>query len=195
MVEHDVGTVIVLVLGAASAVVLLATTVYGCIACLSRGGNVVEDRNSGEKAVGYFMRVLDEANEQLIIHDDGDSVAQSIYNDTKAMAALDRRLSDSELEVRILFNNPGVQLRILELAKKHSDQLLIRYRRKGRPVGDIHYKIADRHMGYFSEHDEGSSDRKIWIYEFGHAPRRARDRVFEDTIRRFEKEFKEAGVA
>ena len=195
MVEYDVGTAIVLLLGAASVLVLLATTIYACFACQSRGGKVVEDRNSGEKAVGYFMRVLAEANEQMIIHDDGDSVVESIYNNEKAMAALDRRLSDSELKVRILFNNPGVRLDILELAKKHGDQLLVRYRRKGRPVGDIHYKIADRHMGYFSEHDEGSSDRKIWIYEFGHAPRKARDRVFGDTIRRFEKEFKEAGVA
>lgn len=196
MVAFDIGTLFVLVLGAASMVAILVTTVYACWQCQSRGGNIVEDQNSGEKAVVYFMRVIEEANEQVIIHDDGDSVEESIYNNKAVVAALDRRLKDSpRLNVRILFNSPGVQLDILELAKKHGDRVRIRYRKDGRPVGDIHYKIADRRMGYFSEHDEGSTDRKVWIYEFQDAPRRARDRVFGDPIRRFEQEFAEARAA
>ena len=196
MVEYDIANSIVLALGAASLVVILAVTVYACWECQSRGGNIIEDQNSGEKAVVYFMRVLEEADEQMMIHDDGDSVDGSVYNNKKVIAALDRRLKGgSNLKVRILFNNPGVQLDILELAKKHGDRLRVRYRKGGRPVGDIHYKIADRRLGYFSEHDEGSTERKIWIYEFQHAPRRARDWVFGDTIRRFEQEFAQAEAA
>ena len=196
MAEYDIGNIIVLALGAASAAVVVATTVYACWQCQSRGGNIIEDRNSGEKAVVYFMRVIEEADEQLIIHDDGDSVEGSVYNDEQVIAALDRRLgSGSRLKVSILFNNPGVQLDILELAKKHGDRLRIRYRQGGRPAGDIHYKIADRRMGYFSEHDEGSAYRKIWVYEFQDAPRKAQERVFEDPIRRFEREFAQAEAA
>ena len=196
MAEHDIANIVVLALGAASVVVVLATTVYACWQCQSRGGNVIEDQNSGKKAVVYFMRVLEEADEQMRIHDDGDSVEGSIYNDKDVMAALDRKLQDgSKLKVRILFNNRGVRLDILDLAKKHGDRLRIRYRKGGRPAGDIHYKIADRRMGYFSEHGEGSIDRKIWVYEFQHAPRRARDWVFGDTIRRFEQEFAQAEAA
>lgn len=196
MAEYDIGTIVVLVSGAVSVVVILVTTVYACWQCQSRGGNIVEDQNSGEKAVVYFMRVLEEANEQMIIHDDGDSVKESIYNNKEVMAALDRRLSGgSRLKVRVLFNIPSIQLDILELARKHGDRLRIRYRKGGRPVGDIHYKIADRRMGYFSEHDEGSTDRKIWVYEFQHAPKKARERVFEDPIRRFEQEFAQAEAA
>ena len=58
MVAFDIGTLFVLVLGAASMVAILATTVYACWQCQSRGGNIVEDHNSGEKAIVYFMRVL-----------------------------------------------------------------------------------------------------------------------------------------
>ena len=196
MVEFDIGSIVVFALGAASMVGILAATVYACWQCQSRGGNVVEDQNSGEKAVVYFMRVLEEANERLIVHDDGDSVDESIYNNKEVIAALDRKLSDRpELNVRILLNSPGVRLDVLKLAKKHGDQLQIRYRQGGRPVGDIHYKIADKDMGYFSEHEEGSPNRKIWVYEFQHAPKKARDRAFGDTIRRFEKEFTQAEAA
>lgn len=192
MTEYDLGAIVVVVLGIASMVAILATALYACWQCQSRGGNIVEDRNSGEKAVAYFMRVLDEAEGQLIIHDDGDDVEGTPYNDKDVMKALEGRLSGSDLKVRILFNVPGVELDILELAKKYGDRLQVRYRKDGRPVGDIHYKIADRRMGYFSSHDEGSAYRKIWIYEFQHAPRRACDRVFGDPIRRFEQEFTEA---
>ena len=196
MAEYDLGNIIVLVLGAASLVVILATTVYACWQCQSRGGNIIEDEDRGDEAVVYFMRVLEEADEQMIIHDDGDRVDGSIYNHKEVIAALDRRLkSGSKLKVRILFNSPGVQLDILKLAKRHGNRLRIRYRKGGRPVGDIHYKIADRRMGCFSEHDEGSTGRKIWVYEFQHAPRKAQDWVFGDTVRRFEQEFAQAGAA
>lgn len=195
MAEYDIGTIVVLVLGVASLVVCLATAGYACWQCQSRGGNIIEDQNSGEKAVVYFRRVLAEAEEHMIIHDDGDNVEESIYNDNAVLAVLDKRLEgSSKLNVRVLFNNPGVQLGVLELAKKHGDRLQVRYRENGRPVGDIHYKIADRRMGYFSEHDEGSTSRKIWVYEFQNAPKRARERVFGDTIQRFEREFEQASA-
>lgn len=192
MTEYDLGDIVVVALGIVSMVVILATTVYACWQCQSRGGIVVEDQNSGEKAVAYFMRVLKEADEQLIIHDDGDNVAGTPYNDKDVMKALEERLKSSDLKVRILFNVPDVDLGILSLARKYGDSLQIRYRKDGRPVGDIHYKIADRRMGYFSSHDEGSAYRKIWIYKFQHAPRKACDRAFGDSTRRFEQEFAEA---
>ena len=195
MAEH-IGAIVVIALGSVSVVVVLVTTGYACWQCLSRGGNIIEDRNSGEKAVVYFMRVLGEADERMVVHDDGDDVPGSIYNNEHVLEALERRLRDKpELKVCMLFNNPGVQLKILDLAKTRRDQLQIRYRRRGRPVGDVHYKIADKRMGYFSEHDEGSTYRDIWIYEFQSAPKKACERAFGDHIRRFDSEFAEAQIA
>ena len=50
MAEYSLGNIIVLVLGAASLVVILATTVYACWQCQSCGGNIIEDEDRGDKA-------------------------------------------------------------------------------------------------------------------------------------------------
>ena len=188
--EDGIRTIIVVVVMGGGIVVLVSATAFACWGWYHRSGSIIFlERNSDAIATMYFIKVVKAAKKRLIIHDDGDNVAGTPYNDENVLEALAKRLEDyKELEVNVLFNIKDENLRIVQMAGKYDGRLRIRYKNE-RPKGDIHYKIADDTMGYFSEHDQGSSDRKIWLYDFTDATRKVRERAFGDHSRLFNREF------
>ncbi len=164
-------------------------------ACGYHGIRIVKGPNSGEKAAAKFIDVVERAERRLIIHDDGDKVQGTIYNDAPALAILEKRLeAKPELHVAILFNERH-DLEVLKLKDRFGARCQVRYRDGGRPKGDIHYKIADDAMGYFSEHELGGNERSTWLYDLTRASRRARREMFGNHFRLFQQEFDRASPA
>ena len=191
--EEEIRMIVVAVVTVGGGFVLVCATAIACWGWYHRGGPIMfRERNSNTMVLEYFVQVVNAAENRLIVHDDGDNVADTPYNDDRVLDALARRLETChELEVKMLFNVKDEDLRIVRMANEYGHRLQIRYR-NGRPTGDIHYKIADNTIGYFSEHDQGSSDRKIWVYDFKDTTKTARERAFGPHSRLFEREFAQA---
>lgn len=191
--EEDIRMIVVVVVTVGGGFVLVCATAIACWGWYHRGGRIMfRERNSNTMALEYFVQVVNAAENRLIVHDDGDDVADTPYNDERVLDALAQRLETChELEVKMLFNVKDENLRIVRMADKYDHRLQIRYK-NGRPTGDIHYKIADDRIGYFSEHDQGSSDRKMWVYDFTDTTKKARERAFGFHSRQFEREFAQA---
>ena len=191
--EEEIRMIVVAVVTVGGGFVLVCATAIACWGWYHRGGRIMfRERNSNTMALEYFIRVVNAAENRLIVHDDGDNVADTPYNDERVLDVLARRLETChKLEVKMLFNVKDEDLRIVRMANKYGHRLQIRYRNE-RPIGDIHYKIADNTIGYFSEHDQGSSDRKIWVYDFTDTTKTARERAFGSHSHLFEREFAQA---
>ena len=191
--NEDIRMIVVVVVTVGGAIMLVYATIMACQAWYHRGGRITFlERNSNPKALHCFVQVVNAAENRLIVHDDGDNVADTPYNDQRLLDALAQRLQTRpQLEVQVLFNVKDENLGIVQMADNYDHRLQIRYKHE-RPTGDIHYKIADDTIGYFSEHEQGSSDRKMWVYDFTDTTKKARQRAFGTHLRLFEREFAQA---
>lgn len=191
--NEEIRMIVAMVVTGGGAFVLVCATIMACLAWHHRGGRIMfRERNSNEVALDCFLRVVNAAENRLIVHDDGDNAADTPYNDERLLDVLAQRLKTCHrLEVKVLFNVKDENLRIVQMANDYDHRLQIRYK-DGRPAGDIHYKIADDTIGYFSEHEQGSSDRKMWMYDFTDTTKTARERAFGTHSRLFEREFAQA---
>lgn len=191
--NEEIRMIVVVVITLGGTFVLVCATIMACRAWYHRGGCIIfRERNSNEMALDYFVKVVNAAENRLIVHDDGDNVADTPYNDKRLLDVLAQRLETCHLlEVKVLFNVKDENLRIVQMAHNYNHRLQIRYKDE-RPTGDIHYKIADDTIGYFSEHEQGSSDRKMWVYDFTDTTKMARNRAFGTHLHLFEREFAQA---
>ena len=191
--NEEIRMIVVVVVTVGGTFVLVYATIMACRAWCHRGGRIMfRERNNNEMALGYFAQVVKAAENRLIIHDDGDNVADTPYNNEYLLGILAQRLETChQLEVKVLFNVKDENLLIVPMANDYGPRLQIRYKDQ-RPTSDIHYKIADDTIGYFSEHAQGSSDRKMWVYDFTDTTETARERAFGTHSRLFEREFAQA---
>ena len=120
--------------------------------------------NNEQSVKNEFLDVLSNSKRTLIVHDDGDDVPSSVYNDEEVLTAIKRRLDENrKLTIEILFNFNS-RLKIYELAEKH-DRLSIRSLNMSldqRPEHDVHYKIADDgKYAYLSLHAPGARTESL----------------------------------
>ena len=154
--------------------------------------------NSDDHAKDTFIRMVNETNSLMVIHDDGNDFEDSIYNNEEVISALrDRLRKKRKARVKCLFNFPNQSLKFLELARldEFRERIEIWYRAGGRPCKDIHYKIVDGgKMVYLSEHKaEANAERHYrlrkapWPWEF-----MTRRRIGEQWLNRFDRDLKNA---
>ncbi len=150
--------------------------------------------NDDSAVVDMFVRVLRAAKERLIIHDDGDKIAGTVYDDRTAIEAVRNRLEEcSTLEIRCLFNDQADLDMVRELRNAYPGRFLVTYRSGDRPDRDIHYKIADDGVvGHLSSHGHGQPERNFKLLNCTNARPRTRKRVFGRCIRQFNQDAESA---
>ena len=154
--------------------------------------HVVAVTNDNTEAIAQFVEAVDRADVELLIHDDGDKIEGSVYDDDAAIQAVRDRLKERRgLRVRCLLNfNENVGM--AKLKDEFDERFQVRYLHQ-RPVDDIHFKIADRgKWAYLSTHHKGDTVRNGKICDGTHANGRVRKAYVGDLLEAFEEGFSKA---
>lgn len=145
--------------------------------------------NDDDAATQMFLRVLRTAEKTLHVHDDGDKGNGSIYDDDDVVQAVRRQLEDRpELQIRCLFNDKANLKLVRELRVEYPDRFTVYYLSGPRPIGDVHYKIADGGvMGYLSSHEHGQPERNFKLLDCSAAKPRTRKKAFGKYLEQFDR--------
>lgn len=151
--------------------------------------HIVAVTNDNSEAIAQFVEAVDRADVELLIHDDGDKIEGSVYDDSDAIQAVKDRLIDRpRLRVRCLLNfNEDVEM--AKLKDEFEERFQVRYLHQ-RPVEDVHFKIADRgKWAYLSTHRKGDTVRNGKICDGTQANERVRRAYVGDLLEAFEDGF------
>lgn len=155
--------------------------------------------NDDEQAVSGFVEVVRRATKNLIVHDDGNKMAGTIYDNPKAIEALDRQMNEHEqLVVKCLFNTRDELKMVEQLRQRHPERFKVKYRRWPwpRPAFDVHYKIADNGAyGHLSHHDMGERERHFEVRDCTAVNQTERNIEHGKYMRRFTRQFLMARAA
>lgn len=152
-------------------------------------------RNDNSLAAETFVRLLKDAERTVLICDDGNSMADSIYEQEDiANQVLDCLKASPRLRIMCLFfsNDETVFTRTLD---GHAQVIM---KRGVQPRRDIHFKIIDDgRKGYVSSHPVGAAERRYRFYDCSRVPASIRDAALGRHIRAMKAEFPdmEAAVA
>ena len=150
--------------------------------------------NDDLEAGSRFIDVVQHAEHELIVHDDGNDMPGTIYNDEEVIRAVDQQMAKHEkLVVKCLFNARAKLALVEQLSERYSERFHVRYRRWRwpRPAFDVHYKIADRGaIGHLSHHDYGAEDRYFEVRNCLGVNQRERNIEFGKYMRRFKRQFR-----
>ena len=117
--------------------------------------------NDDDQAAAMLIDLVNKARSSLVIHDDGNDSAESVYNNDGVVDAIrDRIRQRRRLKVKCLFNDRE-ELKLLELADGECrNNISVWYAGGDRPDNDIHYKIVDGgRLVHLSAHAHGASER------------------------------------
>lgn len=149
--------------------------------------------NDDSEALSKFVTVVQHAERDLIIHDDGNDMPGTIYNDAAVIEAIDRQMAQhKKLVVKCLFNARDKLAMVERLSERYPTRFHVRYRRwrRKRPAFDVHYKIADGgEIGHLSHHDYGARERYFEVRNCVSANQRERDIELGKYMRRFKRQF------
>ena len=153
-------------------------------------------KNDDEVAKATFLEVLDGAEKQLIVRDDGDG--PSLYSDDDVAERVRSRLRHNKnLAIRVLFNyrKDGNKLAALQAEDEFRgrDRLDVRYLLpEQRPFKEVHGKIADKgKRGCLSVHEKDSQERDVEKFDCSRSWL-GRQFVFRRYIADFERQFQSA---
>lgn len=155
--------------------------------------------NDDEAAAQMFIRILRMAKGTLVIHDDGDRGSRSIYEDDNVVQAVRRQLeTHPKLQIRCLFNDKADLKLVREIEAAYPDpgRFAVYYLNSPRPVGDVHYKIADGGViGHLSSHEHGQPERNFKLLDCSAAKPRTRKRAFGKYLEQFDRDVQAAEMA
>ena len=154
-------------------------------------------KNDDDVAKATFLEVLNSAEKQLIVRDDGDG-SSSLYRDDDMAAQVRSRLRhNKKLAIRMLFNyrEDGNKLAALQAEAEFQgrDRLDIRYLLpEQRPFKEVHGKIADNgKRGCLSAHERDAQERDVGKFDCSQSWL-GRQFVFRRYIADFERQFQSA---
>lgn len=154
--------------------------------------DIVAVTNDNSEAASQFAEALRRAESELLIHDDGDKVEGSVYDDDSTIQAIRNRLNECrELRIRCLLNF-NEDVKATKLSDEFGERFQVRYLRQ-RPVDDVHFKIADRgKWAYLSAHRKGETERSGEVCDGTRANERVRRHYVGDLLEAFDEGFREA---
>lgn len=157
--------------------------------------HVTDVENDNEDAIRHFRAVLDQAEREFLVHDDGDKTDGSLYDDADTVEAVRERLQTCpNLRIRCLLNF-NADVKMAALREEFDGRFQVRYLHQ-RPVGDVHFKIADGgKMAYFSVHPKGVAERQGQVVEDMGAPEFVRKRRLTGFVDDFNDGFDKAHLA
>lgn len=148
--------------------------------------------NDNASALRSLLGMLNEAQESLIICDDGENSGGSLDNDSRVIEAVQEKLKDNPLfEVRCLFNCNDELLFRKEL--KGERQVDVRIRSNSAPEDGIHYKIIDGGTkAYVSRHALRSKKGRYKIVDCTRVPPRYRADMADSLLGMYKEDFEHA---
>lgn len=128
--------------------------------------------NDHDRARAAFRELLDEADDEMILYDDGNSMEGSIYEDRAVVDAIRRKLDENPgFTMECMFSFSDETLFRRELGK---DPRITIMQRKG-VRSSVHYKIIDGgRKAYVSRHELGQERRSFKNVDATKANQRAR---------------------
>lgn len=158
---------------------------------------VQKDRIKNDDAVAKntFLEMLDAAERELLVKDDGDASSSLYFDDSIAQRVASRLEANEKLVVRMLFNRRDANNRmaVLQKEEKYRDRsrLDVRYA-AARPTRDVHCKIADGgKRGCLSVHEQGATERELEKFDCA-VSWLGRNIVFRTHVNRFHEQFAQA---
>lgn len=142
-----------------------------------------EGVNDHEKAQVAFRDLLAEADSDMILYDDGNSMEGSIYEDQAVVDAVRRKLAENpRFTMECMFSSPDETL--FRKALGNEPRVTITRRKGGR--SSVHYKIIDGgRKAHVSRHALGQERRRFKIVDATEANQRARKVAFGELFADF----------
>ena len=143
--------------------------------------------NSDTSVEAIVLKLIEQAEREVVLYDDGESTKGSLYQSRRVVDALRSKLQAPSFKVDCVLNEmTGTTLFERELGPL--DNVRIRQRREN--PSTIHYKIFDGTVGYISRHRPGEPTRNRKLIDCTRAQSRfpgkrplALRRYFEDFHR------------
>ena len=197
----------ILIGGALIVIVAGTVCIAGVLLLAVQSGNIESSGlgvNDGAVTSREFIRLVDAAERNMIIHDDGNKVEDSIYDDPKVIEALRRNLDRSpRLCVYCLFNDDEPDLLLRGMAREHP-RLEVRVRKDQPQYREeeirSHYKLIDNGLqAYLSWHAHGERERMYRTVDCSMVAKPFRSLVARNALGeyldRFKLEYANASVA
>ena len=127
--------------------------------------------NSNESAVQEYLGLLDEAQTEIVMYDDGDTTEGSLYQSRAVVDAIQAKIEENPtFKVKCVLNNQRGETLFERELENLAPQVNIRGRREN-PTR-VHYKIIDRRKAYVSRHPSGESARTRKMIDCSRSPSR-----------------------
>ena len=186
-----------LALGFAGGIFYWITILYNAMQVQRELQNVTStpiELNDDESTKAKFKELLREAQRSMMIYDDGDTVADSIYMDEKITEAVRQKLeNNSDFRMQCLFNFDEPDLLFRNAFADYAAQVEIKTRDRTKPRLAIHYKIIDDGIkAYLSRHLPGSSKRRFKIVDCTNVSESNRNRVSDAILGIYKNDFHQA---
>lgn len=156
--------------------------------------------NDPDTSKRYFLLLLDQAQSSMIVYDDGNDVADSLYSNEEILDAIEGKFRDNpKFTMQCLLNCP--------VPDRMRDKFSKETRMDARTTGlgsdaprDTHLKIIDKgRMAYLTQHDFGSMVRPYELVDCltvaGWALKGVARREMAGLVEEFEKKFQQGKAA
>ena len=160
----------------ASVVLCLTVCLIVAVTILYRGWaflrvSTVTGWNSDKTAEDNFLALLQDATESMVVYDDGNKMAGSIYENQQVIDAVHKKLSENpKFRLSCYFNFDHAVLFRQEFAENPRIQIVTGHR--DRPNDDVHYKIIDEGLKtHISRHEVDSQERQYRIIDCTRVPK------------------------
>lgn len=148
------------------------------------------EENTDVSTKERFLELLKAAEHSMVIYDDGNKMADSIYADPSILGELKKKLDENpSFRLQCLFNFPDPDL---PFRKEFSGNPRVEIRTRNSRF-PIHYKIFDDgDRAYLSKHAPGESKRQFRVVDCTKVPQKHRKYVRDAILREYKQDFQQA---
>lgn len=151
------------------------------------------EENNDDITREHFLALLRDAKSSIVIYDDGNEMASSIYASDEVLDAFRQKLKESPgFKVKCLFhcNDPNLPFR-REFSQNPAVE--IRTRNQDKAGFPVHYKIIDEgEKAYLSVHGFEESEREFRLVDCTTVPEKHRGFVKKAVLRDYRQDFDRA---
>ncbi len=154
------------------------------------GVRMEQGKNNVETPKTYLLHMLDAAESQITIFDDGDKVNDSLYEDSSIVNAfVQKRQAVPGFAIACYFNNPR-QTPFRDALEGQPGVTICTGDGTKREGYEVHYKIIDGgKMGYLSRHEEHSLARRFQFIDCSEVTRWGFPAVSEKHFGKYFRDF------
>ena len=128
--------------------------------------------NTDNVAAEHFMTLLHDAQERMVVYDDGNNMKGSIYKNDEIINAVRSKLEKQPGFELFCYFNCDDDLPFTEAFRQHDRAQIVTG--TGERPDDVHYKIIDSgRKAHLSRHELGSTERRYRVVDCTDVPKRS----------------------